>query len=122
MFEKKRLMIVDDSKVSRMMIKAIIKDKYSDIDILEAGDGEEALSLSEGNNIDFYSVDYNMPKMDGIEFVTKMRELKSTAKFSLLTANIQDATHKKAKELDAACINKPINENSIINMMEYFYD
>lgn len=120
MSQNKRLMIVDDSRVSRMMIKAIVKDKHPDIEIFEAGDGVEALSLAEGNNIDFFSVDYNMPKMDGIEFITKMRSMKSTAKFSLLTANIQDATHQKAKELDAACINKPITEACITEMMEHF--
>jgi len=116
----KSLMIVDDSKVSRMMIKAIVIDKYPDMTIYEAGDGHEAMNLSEGNNIDFYSVDYNMPVMDGIEFISTMRDRKVESRFALLTANIQDATHTKAREIGAICINKPISEKCITEMLEYF--
>lgn len=120
MSSNKSLMIVDDSKVSRMMIKAIVIDKYPDMTIYEAGDGHEAMNLSEGNNIDFYSVDYNMPVMDGIEFISTMRDRKVESRFALLTANIQDATHTKAREIGAICINKPISEKCITEMLEYF--
>jgi len=118
----KTLMIVDDSKVSRMMIKAIIVDKHPDMTIYEAGDGQEALELSEGKKIDFYSVDYNMPIMDGIEFITQMKTQQGDAKFALLTANIQKATHEKAKQIGAKCVNKPINEQCIREMLEHFYE
>lgn len=113
-------MIIDDSKVSRMMIKAIIVDKIPDINILEAGDGQEALELAEGKDINCFSVDYNMPNMDGIEFITQMREKRPDAKFALLTANIQQATHEKAEQIGAKCINKPINETCINTMLEHF--
>jgi len=116
----KTLMIVDDSKVSRMMIKAIVNDKDPAMNILEADNGQEALELAEGKSIDYFSVDYNMPIMDGIEFITQMKAKPSTAKFALLTANIQDATHTKAKEIGAICINKPISEICIMQMLEYF--
>ncbi|VAW56144.1 hypothetical protein MNBD_GAMMA07-426 [hydrothermal vent metagenome] len=115
-----RLMIVDDSKVSRMMIKSIVLNKSPDIEIYEAADGQSALDQAEGKSIDYFSVDYNMPIMDGIEFITKMRQHDSQAKFALLTANIQEATHKKADEIGAKCINKPINEACINTLLEYF--
>ncbi len=118
----KTLMIVDDSKVSRMMIKAIIVDKYPDMTIFEAGDGQEAIDLAEDKSIDFFSVDYNMPIMDGIEFITIMKSKREAAKFALLTANIQEATHKKAEQIGAKCINKPISEKCITEMLEHFYE
>ncbi|RDH85309.1 MAG: response regulator [endosymbiont of Galathealinum brachiosum] len=118
--DDKTLMIVDDSKVSRMMIKAIVIDKQPEMNILEAGDGKEALELAEGKMIDFFSVDYNMPNMDGIEFITEMRNRRPEAKYALLTANIQDATHKKAEQIGAKCINKPISETCISTMLEHF--
>ncbi len=40
-----------------------------------------------------------MPIMDGIEFITQMKVQKSQVKFSLLTANIPEATHEKANKL-----------------------
>ena len=118
--ENKTLMIVDDSKVSRMMTKAIILDIAPDINIIEAADGQEALMLAEGKEIDYFSVDYNMPIMDGIEFITKISKQQTNSKFALLTANIQDATHKKAEQIGAMCINKPISESCIKSMLEFF--
>ncbi len=115
-----KLMIVDDSKVSRMMIKSIVLDKSPDIEIYEACDGQNAIEIAEGKDIDFFSVDYNMPIMDGIEFISKMRQKNTQAKFALLTANIQEATHKKADEIGAKCINKPISEACISSLLEYF--
>lgn len=116
----KTLMIIDDSKVSRMMITAIIKDKIPDINILEASSGDEALILSKDKSIDFFSVDYNMPGIDGLELISLLKKNYARSKFALLTANIQDATHTKAKGIGAACINKPISEDSIHRMLEHF--
>jgi len=115
-----KLMIVDDSKVSRMMIKSIVLDQSPEFEIYEASDGQNALEQAEGKNIDFFSVDYNMPIMDGMEFITRMKKTNPHAKFALLTANIQDATHKKANEIGAKCINKPISEACISTLLEYF--
>ena len=120
MSDNKTLMIVDDSKVSRMMIKAIVINNYPEMNILEAGDGNEALELAEVKIIDFFSVEYNMPNMSGIEFITEMRNRRPEAKYALLTANIQEATHKKAEQVGAKCINKPISETSITSMLEHF--
>jgi len=102
------------------MTKAIIADKQPEINIFEAADGMEAIEQSKNINFDYYSVDYNMPKMDGIEFISVMAKKESASKFALLTANIQDATHEKAKKLGAKCFNKPISEACILSMLEYF--
>jgi len=121
MSDNKTIMIVDDSKVSRMMIISFLKDIKPDLMILEATNGLEAIEKSKDQLIDYFSVDYNMPVMDGIEMITKMKVIFKNAKYALLTANVQDATHKKALQLNAKCINKPINEASIAAMLEYFY-
>jgi two-component system, chemotaxis family, chemotaxis protein CheY len=118
--DHKTIMIVDDSKVSRMMISAIIKDKYPDLVIVEAVNGQEAIKLSESKTIDFFSVDYNMPEMDGLEMIAELNSKLPNSKFALLTANIQDATHQKAAALGAKCFNKPINEECIVKVLEYF--
>ena len=122
MTSDKTLMIVDDSKVSRMMIKAIVIDKYPELNIYEASNGVEALDLAKGKKIDYFSVDYNMPAMDGIEFIKQMKNQLTDAKFALLTANIQQATHDKANQTGAICINKPITKERILTMLEYFND
>ena len=103
-----------------MMIKAIIIDKTPDINVIEASAGQEALELAEGKEVDCFSDDYNMPNIDGIEFITKMSMQRTDSKFALLTANIQKATHKKAEQIGAKCINNPISETCVMSMLEYF--
>ena len=114
------IQIIDDSKVSRMMIKAIIADLRPDWSVIESGDADEALKLSSGQSIEFFSVDLNMPGKDGLELITALKQDFPGARFALLTANIQEQTHKSAKALGAACINKPITEASIQSMLEFF--
>lgn len=120
--ENKTIMIVDDSKVSRMMITAIIKNNHPDMAFIEASDGGEAIELSKGQSIDFFSVDLNMPGIDGLELITKLKSNFPNSKYALLTANIQDAIKTKAEQAGAICINKPISETCIGTMLEYFYD
>lgn len=120
MSEHKTLLIVDDSAVSRMMIKAIVVDKHPEWTILEAENGQNALEAYQGNNIDFYSVDLNMPGMDGLELISQLQPENPDAVFALMTANIQEATHKKCDDLGIECIHKPVTEKSINQMMEIF--
>ncbi|VAW68019.1 hypothetical protein MNBD_GAMMA09-2371 [hydrothermal vent metagenome] len=114
------IMIIDDSRVSRMMISAIIKSKAPELMIIEAADGKQAIELSKKNSINFFSVDLNMPGIDGIETITLLKEGLPGAKYALLTANIQDTIHKKAAQAGAKCFNKPISEECISKMLEYF--
>jgi len=43
--------------------------------VLEAGNGEDALALVQGNTPDMIFSDINMPKMDGLEFLRHLREV-----------------------------------------------
>ncbi|MBF2055608.1 MAG: response regulator [Candidatus Sericytochromatia bacterium] len=75
------IMIVDDSSVTRKVIKKHIKSgPYANVDLLEAGDGEQALATyKSGAKIDVVLSDWNMPKMNGLEFVRGLREFESTS-------------------------------------------
>lgn len=121
MSDSKTVMIVDDSKVSRMIITQMIKDKALDLTIIEAEDGQQAIELSNNKGIDFFSIDYNMPGLDGLQLIAELKLTQPDSKYALLTANIQEATHKKAQQAGAICINKPISEASVSAMLEYFY-
>ena len=121
MTSEKSLMIVDDSKVSRMMITAIIKEKTPELLLYEASNADEALSLSKGKNINFFSVDYNMPGKNGMDLILELKKIFPDSRFALLTANIQTAIHEKSKSIGATCINKPISDESIESMLEFFY-
>lgn len=67
-----RLLIVDDSTTARTIVKKMFKD--IEVDISEAGNGKEALDLLNKNgSYDLALVDWNMPVMNGIDFLRTLR-------------------------------------------------
>jgi len=107
------MLIVDDSGLSRMMIKKFAQASKPNWQIIEAEDGEDALKKCQGQDIDYMTVDYNMPGMDGLTLCIKLRELFPQAKISLLTANIQNSVKDRADELGVIFIQKPVTEDKI---------
>lgn len=70
------LLIVEDEKMIRQGIKAMVQRSGVQIDtILECGNGEMALSILKSQDVDVMFTDIRMPKMDGIELVKAMQEL-----------------------------------------------
>ncbi len=70
---KMKTLIIDDSRAARFMISKIMQEYSSEI--LEAEDGKVALEKIRANpDIDIALVDWNMPVMSGIEFVTEVRK------------------------------------------------
>lgn len=109
----KVILVCDDSRISRMMIKAIIKDRKPDWTIIEAENGDDALSKVENSPFDVATLDLNMPGMNGLELAEKLQELYPNATYSLLTANIQDAIKERAAKLNLTFIGKPITEDKV---------
>jgi CheY-like chemotaxis protein len=69
-----KTMIVDDSLTIRKIIKANL-EKLEIKDVLEAGDGESALrTLAANPGVSLIFIDYNMPIMNGLSAIKKMRE------------------------------------------------
>jgi two-component system, chemotaxis family, chemotaxis protein CheY len=70
-----RALVVDDSRAMRRIVARTLEDLGFDID--EAGDGQEALDMltsSAGSHLpELACVDWNMPVMDGLTFVTRVR-------------------------------------------------
>ncbi len=116
----KAVLIVDDSMVSRMMIKKGIEDLSPGWTISEAKDGQQALEMAQQNSFDCFSIDYNMPGMNGLELMERLNEQFPQAKKALLTANIQDSVQLKTTALGGCCINKPISDASIEKLVGYF--
>jgi len=67
-----RALIVDDSRFVRGYLRGILKEKG--IECEEAGDGQAALDLLHtASKFDLAFVDWNMPVMNGIEMLKRMR-------------------------------------------------
>ena len=92
-----KCLLVDDSRTMRNIQKKVL-GAVPGIEFAEAGDGLEALSVISAtpNGFDLMIVDWNMPNMDGITLVKKVRE---TDKKTLLIMATTEA--EKARVLDA---------------------
>ena len=67
-----KALIVDDSRAMRLVIARILQ--HHDFSIVEVSNGREALDVMEQKGpFDLALVDWNMPVMDGLEFVLKVR-------------------------------------------------
>jgi two-component system chemotaxis response regulator CheY len=69
----KSCLIVDDSKVIRMVAKKILQEL--DFETVEAEDGQVALDVCKSKMPDAVLLDWNMPVMDGIDFLKNLRQL-----------------------------------------------
>jgi len=68
------ILIVDDSFPMRAVIKKVIKASGFDIgELLEAGNGKEALQVMDQQWLDLVLTDYNMPDMNGLELLKAMK-------------------------------------------------
>lgn len=69
----KKILIVDDSKVIRMVAKKILQELTFETE--EAADGQQALDICKTAMPDGVLLDWNMPVMDGIQYLKALRAL-----------------------------------------------
>lgn len=69
----KTIMIVDDSSSLRIVVGIALKG--AGYDVVEAGDGKEALQKLTGQKVHLIVSDVNMPNMDGISFVAELKQI-----------------------------------------------
>ncbi|MPN21425.1 Transcriptional activator protein ExaE [bioreactor metagenome] len=111
------ILVVDDSRVSRMMSRAFILNKYPDWKIEEAATGEEAIQKMNSITPALVLMDVNMPGMGGVAAAEKLREQYPALRIALQTANIQAAIRAKATAIGAGFLEKPINEARIHQLL-----
>ena len=111
------MLIVDDSKLARKVIRTITGEVRPDLSIIEAGNGDEAREISSGQDIEIMTIDYNMPGMDGIALATEMKASNPQARIGLLTANVQEAVRSRAKDLEIEFIPKPITKDKLEGLL-----
>src|SRR6056297_1550339 len=110
--DKESILIVDDDKDIRNMIKIYLKNE--NYNVYTAENGEEALEISENNKIDLIILDIMMPKMSGTDTCMKIRE-KHKMPIIFLTAKTED--QDKITGLSAGgddYITKPFNPLELI--------
>ncbi len=114
---KNSILIVDDEQNVRQLIaKVLEKEGY---EILTACNGEEGLEVFQKNNIDLIISDIKMPKMNGIEFLHKVKEQEPGVGFILITAFATMETAIDAIKSGAQdYVTKPFDIKEILNAVK----
>lgn len=114
----KTLLVVDDSATMRKIITRTIRKAGLSVegDILEAGDGNEALEKLASGPIDIILCDINMPGMGGQEFVKKVRAVPSNVNSKIImisTESSDDVIAEMKKDGANGYITKPFTPETI---------
>ncbi len=110
----KSCMIVDDSKVIRMVARKILQELG--FETSEAADGNEALQACKGAMPDAILLDWNMPIMSGIDFLKEMRKLPGGDKPVVVFCTTENDINHIQKAIEAGAneyIMKPFDSEII---------
>jgi CheY-like chemotaxis protein len=112
------VLVVDDDEDIRELLKVFLEaDGYQ---VNTAADGLEAWEqISDGHAPDLILLDLMMPRMDGKQFLKKLRQSRSKRlAVVILSAN---AGKREAKELDAdCCLTKPVEIDELLDTVRHF--
>jgi two-component system chemotaxis response regulator CheY len=105
---KKRILLVDDSSVMRKIVARAIRQTGLEVDVTaEAGNGKEALTLLDCQPVDLVVCDWNMPEMNGLEFIIAARKTHKMPIVMLTTEGTADKSQQALAAGADAYLTKP---------------
>lgn len=117
---------MDDSAVMRKIImKAISEGKYHDASIMEASDGQEGLKVFQPKRTDLILADWNMPNMNGIDFIKKVREIKVKNKIIVIMITTEGSTSKMEEAMNNGVdnyITKPFTSIQLEQKIDKYFN
>jgi two-component system, chemotaxis family, chemotaxis protein CheY len=116
-----RALIVDDSRAMRRIVGRILGD--AGYEVVEAGDGQEALAVLEGLDGPpaLACVDWNMPVMDGLTFITEVRKRPEWRAITLMMVTTESEQDRIVRALAAGAheyLIKPFTGEAMLEKLE----
>lgn len=106
------LLVVEDDRNMRLLTSARLKDYYT---VMTACDGEEALKIIHKGGIDLIIADVMMPRMDGYELLSTLRQEGYSTPFLFLTAKESCTDKEKGFELGTDdYMTKPFSSDELL--------
>ncbi|OAA31019.1 chemotaxis protein CheY [Kosmotoga arenicorallina S304] len=111
-----KILLVDDSPITRKFHSYILKS--AGFEVFEAGDGGEALDLLFFHgDFDCLITDLNMPGMDGVTMIKKIRESEAFEELPIIVITTLDRPEDKRKGIEAGAdfyIVKPVDPEMLV--------
>jgi CheY-like chemotaxis protein len=106
-----KVMVVDDSKLARMVMASALRRIRPEWILIETANADEALAAVD--TADIALIDFNMPGTDGLELVARIRNTNPAMPVAVVSANVQNEIIGRARELNAGFIPKPLTDESL---------
>lgn len=122
-----KILIVDDSLMDRKMLASLLKRSGVENEVLQAGNGEEGIEILGQNfkDICLILLDWQMPKMDGIEFMRTVVKIPEVASIPIImiTASSNQEDKALAREANpnlAGYLIKPYKPDALLKSIKPF--
>lgn len=115
----KTILAVDDSPSVRQMVQMTLKG--AGYTVVEAVDGEDALAKAKGGRFDAVITDQNMPRLDGLGFIRKFRQLPNAVGVPVVFLSTESRDDLKAEARAAGAtgwITKPFDQAMLLNVVK----
>lgn len=116
---KKKVMTVDDSRTMRDMVTFTLKS--AGYEVVEAADGQQAMTAIAAGKVDLVITDLNMPVMDGLTLIRKLRAIPAHRTLPILMLTTEADDKKKAEGRAAGAtgwIVKPFNPEKLVSVVQ----
>ncbi|HEX4459376.1 MAG TPA: response regulator [Polyangia bacterium] len=124
-----KILIVEDSPAMRQLLTLAVK-KRPNVEVAEAGDGLAALKLLSASHYDLLLMDLNMPILDGMKLIKRVRESETAqpnaassshdqrVRIAIITTESAQATEDQARALGADFfLRKPVSRRDIDKLL-----
>jgi two-component system chemotaxis response regulator CheY len=115
----RKAMVVDDSRVMRLILADALSE--AGYDVCQAANGKQALSLLEADSsVSLALVDWNMPEMNGIEFIRHVRARPGFSNIPLMMVTTETEVDQIARALEEGAneyVMKPFTTEIIIDKL-----
>jgi two-component system chemotaxis response regulator CheY len=113
-----RILIVEDSPAMRQLLGLAVR-RWPGVETQEAADGLEALKLLAASSFDLLLIDLNMPVLDGMKLIKRVRESETSlgaarVRIAVITTESAQTTEDQARALGADFfLRKPVSRRDI---------
>jgi CheY-like chemotaxis protein len=113
----KSILVVDDHEDVRLLLREILEERG--YEVLEAGDGSEAILSCASVNFDVLIIDLVMPGREGIETIRELRKFQPNLKILAISGAVEGSYLRLARMLGADdTLRKPFDAETLLRKLD----